>query len=499
MNKYENITRAVADCRKLASVLLSRKPSASEPVVYAVGHAHIDVAWLWPMRIALEKAASTFSSQIANIEKYKDYVFGASQPVLYAHVKEKYPRLFEKIQQAVKKGSWECQGGMWVEPDCNVTGGESFVRQILHGKLFFRENLGVDVKNIWIPDVFGYTSVLPQIMKKCGIDYFLTQKISWNLVNNFPYHSFFWVGMDGTGILTHFPPENTYNSNMDAEKIKKASENYLERSHSDAFMSLFGIGDGGGGPKEEHLERALRQSALEQHPKVRFADSISFFNRLKKSSSELPVWKGELYLECHRATLTTQARNKRWNRKLEKKLRETEILYSMLPLKEYPADTLDRLWKILLTNQFHDILPGSSINEVYQDTEKQYSFVNCELDKLQSSFSIKKIKKSQDTVTVLNTLSVPCSRSVRIAGWKGHDAVVADGTLLPSRDDGKDLLVLADIPPLSSVEIKKKPCALYVFGQASVYKKGRNIVMENSLVRYVFGPDGILVSGFDKE
>ncbi len=276
---YAYTPENAAGARKVLAPLLARKATVSAVETTATGHAHIDVAWLWPMKESIRKAARTFASQLRNMENYPEYVFGASQPALYAFVKEHYPELYEKIKKAVKDGRWEVQGGMWVEADCNIINGESIVRQFLHGKNFFMDEFGVEVKSLWLPDVFGYAATLPQIIKKSGCDYFLTQKISWNQFNKFPYHSFTWQGLDGTQVLTHFPPENTYNASCMPSSVRAAQNNCTEADTAPMMMSLFGIGDGGGGPSEQHLEKARRIANLEGCPRYKMGKALSFFKK----------------------------------------------------------------------------------------------------------------------------------------------------------------------------------------------------------------------------
>ena len=356
--------------RQVLREIFDIPPSGALMTVHGVGHAHIDTGWLWPVRETVRKCARTFTAQLDLMERYPEYIFGASAPRHYAFVKEHYPELFKKIKAAVKKGNWELQGGMWVEADCNVISGESMVRQFLHGKNFFMDEFGVEVKNLWLPDVFGYSASMPQILKRSGCDFFLTQKLSWSQFNTFPYKSFNWKGIDGSCVLAHFPPENTYNSTLKADRQIKAQNEYPEGYIAPDYISLFGIGDGGGGPFPELIERGRRFEHLDGVPRFKFDKAENFFNILAASKDELPVWQGELYLELHRGTLTTQSRTKRLNRKNEQLLTETEFICSQLPFEEYPAETLDRLWKLLLLNQFHDIIPGSSITMVYEQTEK---------------------------------------------------------------------------------------------------------------------------------
>lgn len=343
--------------------------------VSAIGHAHLDLAWLWPIRETIRKGARTFSTVLRNMEKYPDYVFGASQPQLYQWIKERYPKLYDKVKKRILEGRWEVQGAMWVEPDTNISGGEALVRQILYGKRFFQQEFGKDAKVLWMPDVFGYAGSLPQILKKSGIDYMMTQKLSWSVYNTHPHHSFLWEGIDGTRILTHLPPEDTYNSPAAPRSLAKIERNYLDKNVSDHALMLFGIGDGGGGPGEEHLERLAREKNLAGLPPVVQEHSLSFFLRLEKDVPRFRTFKGELYLEKHQGTLTSQSRNKRYNRKLEKSLRELEFAASLLWVlggAPYPGAKLEQIWKEVLLYQFHDILPGSSIGRVYDESLERY-------------------------------------------------------------------------------------------------------------------------------
>ncbi|WP_339192397.1 glycoside hydrolase family 38 C-terminal domain-containing protein [Paenibacillus sp. FSL E2-0230] len=344
--------------------------------VSAIGHAHIDLAWLWPVRETIRKGARTFSTVLRNMEKYPEYIFGASQPQLYQWMKEGYPELYEQIKERIKEGRWEPQGAMWVEPDTNISGGEALVRQILYGKRFFEQEFGQEMKVLWLPDVFGYTGSLPQILAKSGVEYMMTQKLSWSEYNDHPHHSFYWEGIDGTRVLTHLPPEDTYNSPAAPRSLAKIESDYLDRNVSGHALMLFGIGDGGGGPGEEHLERLAREKNLSGLPPVVQEPSLAFFQRLAQEGARFDTFKGELYLEKHQGTLTTQARNKWYNRKLEKALRELEFGSSLLHAlggSSYPAAKLEEIWKEVLLYQFHDILPGSSITRVYDESLERYA------------------------------------------------------------------------------------------------------------------------------
>ncbi|MGC5776828.1 alpha-mannosidase [Paenibacillus pabuli] len=360
--------------QQLLNEQLSRR--GGDPVlnISAVGHAHIDLAWLWPIRETIRKGARTFSTVLRMMERYPDYVFGASQPQLYDWMKQHYPKLYDQIKERVQEGRWEPQGAMWVESDTNVPGGESLVRQILYGKRYFQQEFGMEMKSLWMPDVFGYSASLPQLLKKSGVDYMMTQKLSWSEYNRHPHHSFLWEGIDGSSVLTHMPPEDTYNSPAAPRSIAKAEREYLDKNVSSHALMLFGIGDGGGGPGEEHLERLEREKNLLGLAPVVQEPSWKFFERLNEERERFQIWRGELYLEKHQGTLTSQARSKRYNRKMEKALRELEFAAVLAARmgKSYPAEALETIWKEVLLYQFHDILPGSSIKRVYDESLIRY-------------------------------------------------------------------------------------------------------------------------------
>ncbi len=359
--------------KKAASLLapeLKKRGGDPSLSISAIGHAHIDLAWLWPIRETKRKGARTFSTALANMELYPDYIFGASQPQLYEWMKELYPELYAKVKARIAEGRWEAQGAMWVEADTNISSGEALARQLLYGKRFFMQEFGKDIKTLWLPDVFGYSAALPQLLKKAGVDYFMTIKLSWSEHNKFPHHTFTWQGIDGSSVLAHMPPEGTYNSAASPHSIKSAERNYSEKGVCPEALLLFGIGDGGGGPGEDHLERLSREKNLSGLPPVKQELSEEFFKRIEKKQSKYPVWNGELYLEKHQGTYTTQARNKYYNRKCEFALAELE--FASLLCGDYPKNELDKMWKEILLYQFHDILPGSSIARVYDESVPRY-------------------------------------------------------------------------------------------------------------------------------
>jgi alpha-mannosidase len=483
---FADDTANASACREVLRPLLEKKANASAVTATAIGHAHIDTGWLWPVRETIRKSARTFASQIDLIERYPGYVFGASQPAHYAMVKKHYPALYEKIKLAVKAGSWEPQGGMWVEADCNVTSGESLVRQFVHGKNFFKDEFDFDVKNLWIPDVFGYSASIPQIMKRAGVDYFLTQKMSWSQFNKFPHTTFNWRGIDGSSVLTHFPPENTYNSMFNPKAMVRAETNFQEKEVLDEMMVLFGIGDGGGGPKEEIIERGLRQQDLEGTPKVKFDRADAFFERIAEHTDEMPTWSGELYLELHRGTLTTQSRTKRGNRLLELALRQTEYLLACGELSDYPRQELDGIWKALLLNQFHDIIPGSSINMVYEVAEREYAEGLAACARIQEESAARLFQPDEQSLVLVNTLNIPFTQAVTLPeGWTG-----AAGTTVQTEADGT-VSALVELPAQGMLTLTRSDDAVAAVEVAE-------LVLENELIRYEFAENGELVKAFDK-
>ncbi|MCA9739924.1 alpha-mannosidase [candidate division KSB1 bacterium] len=484
-------------CREYLQEKLSQPATPSELQTTAVGHAHIDTGWLWPVQESIRKCARTFANQITLLRKYPDYIFGASQPQHYAFTKMHYPELYHEIKQAVQSGKWELQGGMWVEADCNLISGESMIRQILHGKNFFRDEFGIEVKNLWLPDVFGYSAAIPQILKKSGIDYFLTQKISWNQFNAFPHHTFLWRGIDGSEVLTHFPPEDTYNSNLHSHSLAKARDRFAEKDVLDEFICLFGVGDGGGGPTEKQIERGKRQENLEGSPRLSFGTADAFFERLQKNISELETWVGELYLELHRGTLTTQALVKKRNRQLEHKLRQLEILWTCLPFENYPSEQLDQLWKKVLINQFHDILPGSSINKVYQVTHAEHEQVLQSCKNLEKKAVVRLFENDEDSLVLFNSTATHFQGSIQLPEtWQGFEAIEqASGQKLVQQLEDQLLVALVSVPALSFLTVRKGESRPNSISSHTTH----DFTLENEFIRYKFNDDGALQSAFDKE
>jgi alpha-mannosidase len=339
--------------------------------IYAIGHAHIDTAWLWPLAETYRKTLRTFSTAVRYMDEYRDYKFACSQAQQYAWVKERNPDLYARIRAKVEAGQFVPSGGSWVEPDLNIPSGESLVRQLLYGQRFFEREFGSRCDEFWAPDAFGYTGQLPQLMRGAGIARFVTQKLSWNRFNKPDNHTFTWQGDDGSEVLVHFPPADDYNSLADVNALLKTAREYKNLDQSHASLLVFGHGDGGGGPTREMLENLERARDLQGLPRTRIATPTEFFEALEAEPAERPVVVGELYLEYHRGVYTTQAFVKRGNRKSELGLRDLEFL--SVVRGEYPREELDRLWKLLLLQQFHDILPGSSITLVYDDARRDFA------------------------------------------------------------------------------------------------------------------------------
>ena len=345
----------------------------------AIGHAHIDTAWLWPLRETVRKVTRTFSSAAGLMDDYPEYKFCASSAQHYTWVEEGQPELFAKIVERVERGQWIPVGGMWVEADMNLPSGESLVRQIVFGQRYFEEKFGARCSEVWIPDVFGYPAGLPQVFAAGGMDRFVTQKLSWNKQNRFPHSTFWWEGLDGTRVLTHFPPVDTYNAEITPEEFGFSITNFRDHGWSSDSLMPFGHGDGGGGPTREMLERARRLARIDARATLEIDSPSAVFERVERDADRgapVPVWRGELYFEMHRGTLTSQLETKLGNRRCERLLVEAELWAATLGR----SAEVDHLWKQVLTQQFHDILPGSSIAWVHQDAERIFGQVEAELD-----------------------------------------------------------------------------------------------------------------------
>ena len=380
----DDVGATAAAARRILGEPLGLPARAGSHRVIAVGHAHIDSAWLWPIRETQRKCLRTFSSALRLMDDYPEYRFSCSQAVQYHWIETSQPDVFARIRAKVAAGQWHPVGGMWVEPDMNLPSGESIVRQLVTGQRYFESRFGLRSSVVWIPDVFGYPASLPQIFAQGGCTRFVTQKLSWNKQNVFPHSTFWWEGLDGTRVLTHFPPVDTYNAELTPAEVRYAETNFKDHGWSDWSLMPFGHGNGGGGPTREMLERGRRMADLDGVSQIAIGTPEQFFESVEAEaahSAAVPVWSGELYFETHRGTLTSQAATKAGNRLCERLLREAELWLATAggPAPELAAE-LDALWKDVLLQQFHDIIPGSSIAWVAADAKATHTRVAARLE-----------------------------------------------------------------------------------------------------------------------
>ncbi|GGO94146.1 alpha-mannosidase [Wenjunlia tyrosinilytica] len=487
----DDIPGTAADCRERLREVLSRPANASAHTISGVGHAHIDSAWLWPIRETKRKTARTFANVTALAEEYPDFVFACSQAQQYAWVKENHPVIHERIHEAVENGQWAPVGGMWVEADGNLPGGEALARQLVHGKRFFLDEFGIEAQGVWLPDSFGYTAAYPQLAKLAGMRWFLTQKLSWNQTNRLPHHTFWWEGIDGSRVFTHFPPVDTYNAQFSGKEMAHAVRNYADKGRGTRSLAPFGHGDGGGGPTREMMERARRLADLEGSAKVRIEHPDAFFEAARAEYPDAPVWSGELYLELHRATYTSQARTKAGNRRSEHRLREAELWAATAALRTdfaYPYEALDGLWKTVLLHQFHDILPGSSIAWVHREAEAEYARVARELEEITAG-ALDALAASAPAGGEPHAFNTgPRDRTEVLAIPAGLTGPVTERSPGVQRLADGSLAVVAEVPasgsaPLSGAAVPATP---------PVTVTGR--VLDNGLVRVEIAEDGTLAS-----
>ncbi|KAH3116888.1 hypothetical protein KXX00_008278 [Aspergillus fumigatus] len=385
---------SIKEARRIAQKYLGDKVDSSDvyetdtqPIVYAIGHCHIDSCWLWPWAETKRKVARSWSNQCDLMDRYPEHRFTCSQAQQFKWLEQYYPSVFDRVKRWVKKGHFQPIGGSWVEHDTNLPSGESLVRQFIYGQRFFESRFGERCSTFWLPDTFGYSSQIPQICRLAGMSRFFTQKLSWNNINNFPHTTFKWVALDGSQVMCHMAPSETYTAEAHFGDVKRSVTQHKSLDHDNTSLLVFGKGDGGGGPTFEHLEKLRRCRGLSDKvgllPRVKMGDSVDdFFTRLEQkvaNGTEFVTWYGELYFELHRGTYTTQANNKRNNRKSEFLLRELEYLSTLASLTKtngeykYPKNDIDDMWEGVLLCQFHDCLPGSSIEMCYDDSDKLYA------------------------------------------------------------------------------------------------------------------------------
>ena len=482
--------------------------------VHTIGHTHIDVAWLWRLKHTREKAQRSFSTALRLMEEFPEYVFLQTQPQLYDYLRQDCPELYERIRKRVADGHWEPEGGMWLEADCNLTSGESLVRQLLYGIRFFQREFGVTCRYLWLPDVFGYSWALPQILRQCGIDTFMTTKISWNQFNTMPNDLFRWRGIDGSEVLTYFmecPPENkpmgdrfsTYNGVMSPRATLGSWTKFKNKDLTRHTLIPYGFGDGGGGTTRDMLKTQRAMQCMPGLPDIRPGKAGDFFRQLhadaEKAGAALPVWDGELYLEYHRGTYTTQAANKKANRQMENLLAETEWIASLrwLALGAYPAESLQECWQTVLRNQFHDIIPGSSIREVYEDSRAEYAAVEKTLHTLRSKLLGELTHPDRNGLVVRNPAGVSRGDCVLLP-VTGEDVVcTADGQPLETQRVSGGVLARMEMPALSMRTIRLNHGSAPVVPPAFAWEEHTTTLQTPHYTLH--WKDGVLESLFDRD
>lgn len=508
---------SVHEASDLLNELINKIGKHSDIHVTCIGHTHIDVAWLWRLKHTKEKCARSFSTVMRLMEQYPEYIFLQTQPQLYEYVKHNYPELYGKIKEKVASGQWEVDGGMWVEADCNLTSGESLTRQILVGSKFIKDEFGKDVEYLWLPDVFGYSWALPQILKKSGIDTFMTTKISWNQYNRMPHDTFQWKGIDGSEVLTHFitTPEPwsesgswfyTYNGRLTPKIVKGVFDAYSEKELTNEMLISYGFGDGGGGVNRDMLEYRRHIDKMPGLPTIKTGTASEYFKKLhekvEKTDSYVHTWDGELYLEYHRGTYTSQAYNKKTNRQLELLYRQAEWLMAMAGIEKddlasVKQEQLTEGWKVILTNQFHDIIPGSSIREVYEDCHDDYERAELLANDLQSEALTTFTKSTASTWTVMNNMNWDRTELVTIELEADGSWYDIDGNVLKAQKQSTNWTVeVKDVPAMGWTTIRFEEGI--TAQEANVFTVTENTI-ETPYYHITLNEAGQMTSIFDKE
>lgn len=464
--------QGAAKAREALAPVLFRPIDYPAVTHYAVGHAHIDLAWLWPLRETRRKIGRTFANQLRNIKKYDNFIFAESQAQMFTWLKEDYPEVFEQVKKYVDEGRIELQGGMWVESDCNLPSGESWIRQFLYGKRYFKEEFGKDMKMCWLPDCFGFPATLPQVIKGCGMDYFMTIKIMSNTVNEFPHSSFKWKGLDGSEVLAHMEPAGDYNSGASPLAIFKSNKRNKEKESVPVCLLLYGDGDGGGGPGEGHIEYVSRmQKGIYGLAPVKPSKAIDFFEELEKYNDVIPEYDGELYYERHQGTYTSQAAAKLWNRRMENMLHLVELLGAEGKLRgvSYDRALVESIWKEVLLYQFHDVLPGSSIKRVYDESRERYKELYKQIQGVAAKLIDDMSSGESEEYTAINPVDFARKEFIRVEDkWYSVD--------LPAMGAGK-------IAPVENMDVSS-----LTFGENTI---------SNGLITITFGKGGEITSLFD--
>lgn len=465
-------------------------PTETRGVIGLIGHSHMDSAWLWPYTETIRKCARTYANAMHLMEVWPEYKFIQSSALHSEWMKEYYPAIFEEMKKRVAEGRYEPNGGVYVECDCNITSGETMIRQFLKGQMFTRENFNYTADIFWLPDTFGYSAAIPQIMKGCCVKYFNTTKIGWNDLNQFPLDTFLWRGIDGSEVLTHF---NCTHGHPDAESVINIARDIKHPEISNKKFYAYGYGDGGGGPFPEMIEEARFIKDLDGMPETKYCTASEFMNNVEKTARNLPVYTGELYLELHRGTLTQMHDIKRNNRKAELAMRDTEFFNVVSGEKKDPE--ADRKLKTLLKNQFHDILPGSSINEVYDDSRREMSGVIGEYKELTKKYAGKLVKETDGRLTVFNTLSFERNDDILLENVRGG----AKGAKNQKYTDvtGKKITAVGgvNIPAFAAKTLELTEG--YGRGKSAFTYDGKNL--ETPFACVVFDDNGAIASFIDKK
>ena len=469
--------------RAILSPALDCRANASDLDAVAIGHGHLDSAWLWDFATGRRKIARTASNQLRLIERFPGYVFGCTSAAHYRWLEEDHPGLWNRVRTAIGDGSWEILGAMWVEPDCLIPSGESLIRQCLHGIRYFQARFGHAPTAAWLPDTFGFSSSLPQILRHCGCDMLITTKLSWNQCNPPRHHSFRWRGIDGSELLVHFPPDGDYESSLLPSKLIEGQGRYAEKAETDAFITPFGYGDGGGGPHERHLMRAKRGRDLEGMPRIRLGTAASFQEHLRARRDDLPIFTDELYQESHVGTLTTHGDIKRLHRRLEQALMATEILLSHAPAAAWPSAEMDRLWKTLLIHEFHDVLPGTSIREVYEQALPELNGALADCARLADGV-VASGSCDPGSLLFFNSLALPWTGVVTLPqALHGRGLRTRAGEPVPTQREGDRTVAWISVTSIGFLE-------LVVEGTApdALLPSPGNPTLDNGRVRAVFDP-----------
>jgi alpha-mannosidase len=507
---------SVAAASEALKAGLAKAGAPMDAVIHATGHAHIDVGWLWTLGQTHRKSERTFYNVLRYMEQFPNYHFSQSQPQLYEFMRQERPELFEAIRQKVAEGRWEPMGGMWVEADCNLSGAESLARQFLLGRGYFREHFGKDAETpvLWLPDVFGYAWALPQLIKQAGLEYFMTIKIGWSQYNRLPYDTFLWQGLDGTQILTHFstvkefgsPFASTYNSMANAKESLGAWQNFQQKELQRDLLMAYGYGDGGGGPTREMLENLAVMGNIPGLPQVKNSSVREFFKAIEPLATDvsmnsttnpkMPVWNGELYLEYHRGTYTTQARNKRANRKSEFLLHDAEFLStfaSQISTYDYPFAAYQNAWKTICLNQFHDIIPGSSIGPVYEESLAQYGKLEQEITRERDAALAALSTSLGGDLLLVNPAPFSRSDLAFLPGELSGGLVLDDKPLLIQPVEGGHLIDAGILSPYSLTPLQLSPIHI-----APRSPRIDPHCLENDYLRVEFSPSGDITRIFDK-